>query len=1420
MSTTNRPRASAHHLRGTSASLNKDVQDLYNADAEAAENPLPKKERSSRSPMRGIRTEDTAAKSLYEAEAGAATSPVHRRAVSTAVSSPSRPSSSLFNRSSTSSSSSTAVKGLYDMDAEAAVSPKQHRRAISTAPPPSKASSLSPAERLSLKFGRKMAAETGTGAGTGTAAKDLYGQGQPAALLLCHSFCSHTHSLSCLSTCPLPLVSAARAEAATSPVHGRSTTTSTASSLLARAKGAGAGMGASLSTGFRRSGRVLTPPPPVLVPAEDARVPPSTEQSPTSGAMDALHTGGMMASSTRNSRRHSQRKGHFQRGSQRGSDFSLASAGTTGTTGTTGMDTTAAVPRRRGSGTGSRSGINPFARRGSSIGGGDSVGPQDLGGAPIAMEAGAREVYDRRRRGGVAGGSLSSRGSISEAGDQAAADEAVRARLGPLTDTAMKAALMMQLQLGKVFKGGSQINSDLEMVTKVVAPVGHQASAKALSRLRDASAHVVCMSVQERVQPSGSISRCAAVHHVSLLDTPRDPSEPPAIVLHGSWPLESLAQVERVEPAGSNSLVLVFQTGAAKGSAGHGHGEGGQGPVNVVRKWEAVSTTACDELLWGVLTLCKAFELQPNVVGVNDKDLDCGAVYNGFAAKHKHINELLSLGVKTAAGAVTAAAATSHAQAAKTQKGDGEMPVDWEYKEYEQGEVALERLGWKEKGREALEEELVKELDNLEGSTIEQLIVWSDDVSETQNLTAVLDQLNSQLVVMEDWLETHGKPLEKMQKDMAAIEGKNNSLELEWKNYQRLHEYLSNLVEAISLSPEREAMLRDPADKLERGYSDDTTQDAVTSIVEAASAMEDAIKATEEMGKEEGLDDLQLMSERCGSLVKLRQQFLSNLEISMPKLFHQLAADSKQQATNARSNLTGDVSSQRLLQAQRTFHGYLIDYEPLLQQVRRIDSGGSCLKALQAAYTTELAETLLKSLAQGYFGELMPRVKFSRSNPSLSSIERAKIGDLPPLLSPTSSKMTPTRGGELPVEFAVREAIEHTMPAITREYAFFATLFKMNPDKSPEDRFVMQRLLSDGMVDLKGGFKKLAAEITDVSDALSVIALTTQSRKEPAYQSQVASNVLVELRESNIAVFNKFVGDQVAWIQSVKVDAKKAGVLAPFAKFPTFADSVEAAINKGCPSLNGSQISEIADAYQRMALALFQLLETISSNNRKYSSVLRIENCYFFYQLIGERDIPCLDERVEESRASVEVHTRDYLDGLVAYQFPALTRHFFTIEERLLAVGARDVHLHESKKNLEAVLKKHADKRAIAEGMKAMHARMMKHISRESCLLPILWDKLSDMLFTMFSRFEELCLDCYDVILSPSAAEVLRAANHLGGASADREEASESGSVADSPRSSIAPSSPPSGRGGGWNMGVSTKGLTSSLHASSAVSGS
>lgn len=54
--------------------------------------------------------------------------------------------------------------------------------------------------------------------------------------------------------------------------------------------------------------------------------------------------------------------------------------------------------------------------------------------------------------------------------------------------------------------------------------------------------------------------------------------------------------------------------------------------------------------------------------------------------------------------------------------------------------------------------------------------------------------------------------------------------------------------------------------------------------------------------------------------------------------------------------------------------------------------------------------------------------------------------------------------------------------------------------------------------------------------------------------------------------------------------------------------------------------------------------------------------------------------------------------------------------------------------NLNAVGSLSWGMQVLSEGLRATHHRMVKHVTREGQLLGPLWAKLSDTLFTMFSR--------------------------------------------------------------------------------------
>jgi len=254
--------------------------------------------------------------------------------------------------------------------------------------------------------------------------------------------------------------------------------------------------------------------------------------------------------------------------------------------------------------------------------------------------------------------------------------------------------------------------------------------------------------------------------------------------------------------------------------------------------------------------------------------------------------------------------------------------------------------------------------------------------------------------------------------------------------------------------------------------------------------------------------------------------------------------------------------------------------------------------------------------------------------------------------------------------------------------------------------------------------------------------------------------VILEFKISIMGKFNKFIEEQVAWVSNWKTDAKRPGILAPFAKLPKLLDRMQASM---VLTEKSSYIQEASTAYLKIALVLFQLLEHVSLANPKYANVIKMENCYFFKHTISQRDIPALQEYINQASQIFEVSCQEYLDWLIQCQFPHVIAFFSRIEDLVASVGPHDVIYHENRKSLDGMLKKYLDEKSVPEGLKLINSRMEKHLCNESALAPVLWDHLSDMMFALFSRYEELCNICYNVKLNPSASQVRYITAQYGG---------------------------------------------------------
>lgn len=383
------------------------------------------------------------------------------------------------------------------------------------------------------------------------------------------------------------------------------------------------------------------------------------------------------------------------------------------------------------------------------------------------------------------------------------------------------------------------------------------------------------------------------------------------------------------------------------------------------------------------------------------------------------------------------------------------------------------------------------------------------------------------------------------------------------------------------------------------------------------------------------------------------------------------------------------------------------------------------------------------------------------------------------------------KGMGLTRSMAIDQACAELVPVVRREQHFIVELFKLQVDDS-EDLRKLQSVLEVEFDKLRDKLKEQAEAAMDADpiEGLAVVAVVTgllgpkpgspsgprasyqggnvagrreqedegrkPTRKAMGHAMLVTSQdsfmleLLISLQRSLGQKFHTFVADQEVWINHQNPDIKRAGVLAPFAKFPIFVDRLALAV--------GGQMIGIAEAaLQQLSSSLLAWLERLSlRGDQKYADVVRLENYHFFVQTMSPRQqcligSDVLVSFIDQAQAAYEAAVQRYASWSLGYAFPEVTAFFGSIDDLIVKVGVGDVSIHVPKTALFKLTQEACSRKAIADSLRTAFRRLRKHISDDSGLFLPLWDRISLLLYQRFVRYEDVILQCYDVKLEPPA---------------------------------------------------------------------
>lgn len=699
-------------------------------------------------------------------------------------------------------------------------------------------------------------------------------------------------------------------------------------------------------------------------------------------------------------------------------------------------------------------------------------------------------------------------------------------------------------------------------------------------------------------------------------------------------------------------------------------------------------------------------------------------------------------------------------------------------------------IQWPEQQVDDIDRTLNEDLKQLERETIEVLLSWEsgtartpgqgeqvgekEDLSTTK-LVEMLEGLNTELEDMELWLSSKGDALKLLHESMLEIEAENNRLEMQWKNFSRLNIILKPIIQDLALDSESERILRDPDKFLQSMPADGSLADRVDDLIRAAKKMQNGlnlIDGTEDTVEVDmpspvlpkpqmrsipkRLKAMSCLQEQTQALVTLREDFLEKSSKYLGQAFMSImkVGELPTEKRDVRPGSPTVLDGAGLQQYQRTYHTRVMEYDLLVEAImsmvgKNLGNAGLADNLLKT-YGDATNVTLYRPLVKLFFQQPFLKARASKeAHSSLSSLPRANILDKSPVLAKES-----TAQDDSSLSGTIKQALLEILPIVKREKLFLTAFFRLNPEDNPDEYRKVEDVLNCQFDRLKEKLteKAEAAEDADPFEGLAVLANikeTLENNSSPGKDSKdrFMSEMLISLQTSLAGRFNKFVLEQETWIQHVTADSKRAGILAPFAKFPSFVDRLVFAVK-------GRSLDFANTALQKLSTSLFAWLEKISDSNPKYADVVKLENYHFYAVTMNERQAilagNALSIYIEQARNLYQACVQRYLTWMFEYQFPSLTTFFNKVEDVIAKVGMQDVRIHVPKINLQKAMESNTRK-VIAEGLLTSYKRLRKHISDESNLFNPLWSQFEDMLFIKFSRYEEITSSCYDFILEPSA---------------------------------------------------------------------
>ncbi|WJX15821.1 Exocyst complex component S3A [Trifolium repens] len=649
---------------------------------------------------------------------------------------------------------------------------------------------------------------------------------------------------------------------------------------------------------------------------------------------------------------------------------------------------------------------------------------------------------------------------------------------------------------------------------------------------------------------------------------------------------------------------------------------------------------------------------------------------------------------------------------------------------------------------EEFSERLKRELQALEAANVHAILESEPLIHE---VLYGLEAATSCVEDMDEWLGTFNVKLRHMREDIASIETRNNSLQMQSVNNKSLIEELDKLLERLRVPSEYATCLT--------GGSFD--EDRMLQNVEACEWLTSALRGLEVPNIDPTYASMRAVKEKRAELEKLKSTFVRRASEFLRNYFASLV-----------DFMISDKSyfSQRG-QLKRPDHADLRykcrTYARLLQHLKSLDK--NCLGPLRKAYCSSL-NLLLRREAREFANELRASTKASR-NPTVW------------LEGSTGSGQNVNATDTSTVSDAYAKMLTIFIPLLVDESSFFAhfmcfevptlvppggivngnkagyddddDLGIMDIDENDGKHSAELAALNESLQDLLDGIQEDFYAVVDWAykiDPLRCISMHGITERYLSGQKADAAGfvrLLLGDLESRISMqFSRFVDEACHQIERNERNVRQMGVLSYIPRFATLATRMEQYIQ-------GQSRDLVDQAYTKFVSVMFATLEKISQTDQKYADIFLFENYAAFQNSLYDlaNIVPTLAKFYHQASEAYEQACTRHISMIIYFQFERLFQFARRIEDLMFTVAPEEIpfQLGLSKMDLRKMLKSSLS--GIDKSINAMYKKLQKNLTSEE-LLPSLWDKCKKEFLDKYESFAQLVAKIYPNETILSVAEI------------------------------------------------------------------